>query len=105
MVAAANRFLSKLLLLSKSNLGRHLLHSGTTRKTHMTMVSAATATWLANEFILEKTAWDNASFQGVGIVGKSDANRKDIPATYSRRTIKTILGRSGHLCERAKKIA
>jgi hypothetical protein len=48
MVAAANRFLSKLFLLSKSNLGRHLLHSGTIRKTHVAMASAATATWLAN---------------------------------------------------------
>jgi hypothetical protein len=57
MVAAANRFLSKLFLLSKSNLGRHLLHSGTIRKIHVAMASAATATWLANEFILEKTAW------------------------------------------------
>src|SRR5262249_5150847 len=82
MVAAANRFLSKLFLLSKSNLGRHLFQSGTIRKTHVTMASAATATWLANEFILEKTAWDNVSFQGVGIVGKSDANRK--PSGYLR---------------------
>jgi len=48
MVAAANRFLSKLFLLSKGNLGRHLLHSGTIRKTHVAMASAATATWLAN---------------------------------------------------------
>jgi hypothetical protein len=48
MVAAANRFLSKLFLLSKNNLGRHLLHSGTIRKTHVAMASAATATWLAN---------------------------------------------------------
>ena len=29
MVAAANRFLSNVFLLSKRNLGRHLLHSGT----------------------------------------------------------------------------
>src|SRR5207245_11620024 len=50
MVAAANCFLSKLFLLSKSNLGRHLLHSGTIRKTHVTMASAATATWLANGY-------------------------------------------------------
>ena len=64
MVAAANRFLSKLFLLSKSNLGRDLLHSGTIRKIHVTMASAATATWLANEFILEKTAWVMA---GAGI--------------------------------------
>src|SRR5215471_4812676 len=28
-----------------------------------------------------------------------------LPVTYGRRAIKTILGRSGHLCERAKKIA
>ena len=50
MVAAANRFLSKLFLLSKSNLGRHLLHSGTIRKTHVAMASAAAAVWLANGF-------------------------------------------------------
>jgi tetratricopeptide (TPR) repeat protein len=34
--------------LSKSNLGRHLLHSGTIRKTHVAVARAATATWLAN---------------------------------------------------------
>jgi hypothetical protein len=50
MAAAANRFLSKLFLLSKSNLGRNLLHTGTMRKTHVTMASTATATWLANGF-------------------------------------------------------
>jgi len=50
MVVAANRFLNKLFLLSKSNLGRHLLHSGTIRKIHVAMASAATATWLANGF-------------------------------------------------------
>ena len=54
MVAAANRFLSKLFLLSKSNLGRHLLHSGTIRKTHVAMASAATATYLATGPIVEK---------------------------------------------------
>src|SRR5205809_939556 len=48
MVAAPNRFLSKLFLLSKSNFGRHLLPSGTIRKTHVAMASAATATSLAN---------------------------------------------------------
>jgi hypothetical protein len=42
--------LSKLFLLSKSNLGRHLLHSGTIRKIHVAMASTATATWLANGF-------------------------------------------------------
>ena len=41
--------------LSKSNLGRHLLHSGTIRKTHVAMASAASATWLANG---EKNAWE-----------------------------------------------
>jgi hypothetical protein len=48
MVAAANRFLSKLFLLSKATFGRNLLHSGTTRKAHVAMASAATATWLAS---------------------------------------------------------
>jgi hypothetical protein len=48
MAADANRFLSKLFLLSKSNLGRPLLHSGPIKNTHMAMASAATATWLAN---------------------------------------------------------
>jgi hypothetical protein len=42
---------------------------------------------------------------GAGIVRKLDANRKRIPATYSRRAIKTILGRSGRLRERVQKIA
>src|SRR5215467_11712508 len=50
IVADARRFLSKLFLLSKSSLGRHLLHSGTIRKTHVAMASAATATWLATGF-------------------------------------------------------
>jgi hypothetical protein len=50
MVAAANRFLTKLFLLSKSNLGRHLFHSGTIRKIQVAMASTATATWLAIGF-------------------------------------------------------
>ena len=46
----------------------------------------------------KKTHEDNASFYGVGIVRKSDANPKRIPATY--KSIKTILLRFGRLRER-----
>jgi hypothetical protein len=60
---------------------------------------------LRTDAILEKTAWDNASFQGAGIVRKSDANRKRIPPLQVVWAIKTILGRSGRLRERFQKIA
>jgi hypothetical protein len=85
MVTAATRFFSKLFLLRKSNLERHLLHSGTIRKTHVTMASAATAIWLANGSKSRKKRMDNASFQGAEIVRNSDANRKRIQALRTSR--------------------
>ena len=91
MVAAANRFLSKLFLLSKSNLGRKLLHSGTIRRTHATMANAATATWLAIGFNSRKNDIGITSFPSAGIVRKSDANRKCTPALQVVWPIRTIL--------------
>ena len=84
MVTAANRLLSELFLLSESNLGRDLFHSGTIRKTHVRMARTATAAWLANgSNSRKKRTGINASFYSAGIVKKIGCtNRKRIPFTY-----------------------
>ena len=86
IVAAANRFL----------LGRHLLHSGTIRKTHVTMASAATATWLTNGSNSRKKCTAITPYSTVlESLRKSDVNRKRIRAGYvAVRAIKTNPNRS-----------
>src|SRR5437879_12782869 len=86
MLAAANRFLSKLFSLSKSNLERHLLHSGTIRKIHVAMASTATATWLATGFNSRKNRMAiTARFRRAGIVRNPNCNRKRISTSNARQ--------------------
>src|SRR5437879_8187687 len=91
MLAAANRFLSKLFSLSKSNLERHLLHSGTIRKIHVAMASTATATWLATGFNSRKNPMAiTARFRGAGIVRNPNFNRKRISTAMPGRDFREI---------------
>jgi hypothetical protein len=90
MVAAANRFLSKLFLLSKATLGA--IFSTAERLERPTWQWQVLRLPMACERVQfsKKTHGD-----GAGIVRKLDANRKRIPATCaSSGQSKTILARS-----------
>src|SRR6266436_834599 len=79
----------------QKQLGRHLLHNGTIRKTHVAMASASTATWLAKG--------SNSRKKRMGITPHSRVLERMLIAS-AFRLLRASSGRSNTILARSERL-